>query len=342
MAIKSPELLNHKDLWVTPADVIKHVVEQDVVTSKRLIPSPKWALKLLRKKSRNHGDISESIKSDNQGVLELVGDIEDEFDWFFASTYTDYLYEKALISKKQWKKYRQYLDERAPETKITLGDYKSPENTPDDSQWEMVLSPSVGKISFRVMLAAHMLKDDNRQYFTENELRLSDIKLDFDIKSQSVSLNYWTIYAAKILTPYDRYTKDLSWQWQLGIKEIGLSSSEEDHFVDITGGVGVGYDLHSDVNAYALLNAGVWANLANFEPFLQPEGGVIVKEIWDMKTILRIKYTRPLTLDARTGWALTQGYYANKSTSIFFKLKHVDYAHSKAETKFELSVARYF
>jgi len=322
LALKEPKLLDHDDLWITPSDVVKAVMKHDLATSKNLIPSSKWAVNLLKTKSHNSKIISHNLDSKNTNTPfeNIPQDQITTFDKHFAKHYSNYLRTEDVLSFSEWHNNHKIISSKMKDSKIDLGDFKAPEKTPNDSQWETGFqhsNHSSHQLFFRIMPAAHTLNDDNRQYFTENELRLADIKISYKPEKQSLDLEYFTLYAAKTLTPRDSLTKGISGQWKIGIEKIHHDLNKTNHFVEISGGLGITIKPHYDVSLYSLINLGTWLNFDQNSFFIKPELGVIIQEIWNMKTLLNVSQTRPNNQPIQTQHSITQSFYLKKDLSFF-------------------------
>ncbi|WP_158228901.1 lipoprotein N-acyltransferase Lnb domain-containing protein [Chitinimonas sp. BJB300] len=299
LAVAAPSLREPKGWWLTPNDVIKSVSEQGLVQQTTVRASSRWIVRML----------NENMPSDRTALVrhaveqrEVNSFTESEivvpsfFDLELANAYNNYLFEQSQMPRQDWLSYANKLDKVKhrlfPGQTLDASEYKKPTATPQDAQ--VYAGFLYGKhariLKFGILPTSHQIEDDNRQYFSENELRLFELNLSYDIDRRRIKLDELTIYAVQSLIPYDTFTKGWSGRFRLGLLPQYNQQLESKAVPIATGGLGLTTRINRDIDVYGLLSVGAgYANQA-FYGYLNPEIGFIAREVHGMKSL--ISYTQ--------------------------------------------------
>ncbi|MBU6950301.1 DUF4105 domain-containing protein [Hahella sp. HN01] len=290
-----PSVLNMDGLWMTPLDVVKQAHQAGIIDHVSVLPSNRWKIRMLEeslprsvadsvKKSVEHNEINDLPDSDNpeQDFLMLQ----------LAGYYTDYLHETDLIDARSWRNLTDKVEQRKARQEevyeIDISEYKNPVKTPKDSQLYSGLALIDDEAFIRVgfLPASHGIEDDNRQFFSENELKLGDLSFLVSPEDGKVKLDRFQLYSVSSLIPWDSFTGGLS-----GRLEVGLEQHYDEHIrrhsaANISGGLGMTFALDRDMSVYFLAMGGYGFGDGTSYLYLNPEAGMIINEVYDMKSII--------------------------------------------------------
>ncbi len=293
LSLSSKKSTNTKRLWITPKDLIKETDKLELIKNTKLIPSDKWYIKMLEE---------ETIYKQNRKILELFNDKKYELFSSFnfskdkkhkmlekelISHYAHYLYENKVISQKSLKQVKQvYYDSHV----IDLKDYKNPIKTYDDSKvavgYQRESRENFLKISF--LPASNTLYDDNREYFSETSMKIFEVNILAN--ENRVKLDSLNLFAMKSLVPRDSFTKGISSQFELNYEKHYDEHLASYGAYNLSTGLGMTKKFSNDVFIYSLFNIGLAYGKTEFYPYLYPELGFMIYELFGMKTTVEYQY----------------------------------------------------
>jgi Domain of unknown function (DUF4105) len=339
------------EYWTSPVDVVKNAEVLGLFKKVRLIPSNKWRMRMLSDvMSFESKHLTKMAIEKNN--LAYVHSIPDESQKYAAySLLSSYLESntgdvESTARLSQLAKDLQTTQSNPRNYNINLYNYKSPTKSPNDSQISIGTSKHLGQnhIFVNLLAASHKLEDDNRQYFGETELTLGDITIATSEETGSAYIESFTMYGMKSLIPYDYFSGGVSGSFHLGMTQRKDFEwlNRSTYYVD--GSLGITYGLSRDVSAYGLIGAGISTTTRGHTyNELTPEVGIIIKEIFDMKTI--IKYQRSHTsshlIPSHSSASLTQALYIKKDWAIFAKAELIK-MEKRDEENFSFWVKHYF
>jgi hypothetical protein len=165
-------------------------------------------------------------------------------------------------------------------------------------------------VQWRFLPVSHTLSDDNRQHLGESELRLFDSSWLVDVQTGRLNLDRLTIYSVQSLLPWDSLTGGLSGRFKLGIEPQPNLQRPDKKALLLEGAIGRTWRLADDLDAYVMVGGG-WGWRQRGHLYGQPEVGVVIREIWNMKTQLsRQVLTHPLGEHRPAHvWTWTQSMY---------------------------------
>jgi hypothetical protein len=348
LSIAQPKLRKINRLWVTPKDVIKDAYEYNLVTSIKLVPSEKWYIKMLEENSNPYcKDYVFKFFSDtnviNDKFVKKIKEDCGEIDKELLRSYFDYLRRKGK-NNITLTKLNSIINENAQEKYILdLTKYKSPLFTSDDSQIEvgLVEKNSNSYLRLSILPASNKLTDDNRQYFSESTLKIAEINLL--LNNKSLRLDSFHLYQMKSLIPYSKFTKDISGSFDLSIIDYYDNKLNSHKMLNVSGGVGAALKLSPDVIVYLLGNISVGVNDKTISGFLAPELGVIVYEIFNMKSVLQIiphygLYNGEVSYNL---FKFSQSIFATSNYNFSFDLEYRD-STNDFDKKLTFSIVKYF
>ena len=292
LSLTNKNYTNKNSFGVTPKDVIKNANKNDLIESTNMIPSIEWKLNMLAEnidinkidkiqKIFQNKDFNDLETFDYSKDLKIQ-DLEKEF----ILTYAKFVYiNKNFLTEKEYK----YIVETVKHTEefaIDIKKYKNPIKTWDDSQVSMsyLKNDNENLVGLSFLGASNTIFDDNREYFSENSLKIAEINLLFN--QNTFHINSINLYDMKSLIPWNNITKELSKEFRFSYEKHYDRNLEEINVLNISGGLGLSYKLHNDILIYNLEKIGIGANFKEVYPYLSFENGIIIYEILNMKTVL--------------------------------------------------------
>jgi len=323
---------NYKDgfyLWVTPKDVIKRAHKKGVIKKAKMTPSIGWELRML-------GD---SLDSDTiQNIKEILKNRDMEALGSFEFSQDE---QKRHLEKNLILAYTNFLD-KAGEKFSDAQRLAIADKSKSDKAFEVDLSkyknpiksPNSSKISFRKGLgnggfdelsflpASNELHDDNRQYFGESSLKIGEISLSKN--KSNVKLERLELFSMSSLTPWDSMTNSISKEFFMGIENQYDSKLQKHQVFNTKIGFGLTKKLSDDLFVYSLGSVGIGANRDKQYVYAAPKIGVIIYEIFNMKSVLEYAkiYNQMGSKDSYDSLSLDHSIFVNKSINIGLRYHH--------------------
>lgn len=321
LAIARKNTLAHQGFWLTPKDVVKRAHAAAQVEQSQLISPPRWLLRVLGDQHSSQ-ELSEIDTLLMHEQLPQVAATEDGTERAFlklelTKALLAYRIDTGVLTSPAAKAYQanlgNYVRTHFPEQQLHVDQSTNPVGTPQDSQVELgiVHRGKVNYMKFSVTPASHHLEDDNRRYLGETELVLFDLSLLKSIDTRDMYLDKLIIYGTKSLLPVDRLTGGWSGAIRLGMETLVDKTQVARKLFFLEAGVGLTKRTMNDMDAYALANVGGGAQNGRAQLYVQPELGLILREVYDMKTVFSASYRRAVIGDAGAGmhYRLTQSKF---------------------------------
>jgi len=298
LATANPDLLKRGSYLMSPLDVVRNVQQNGMIQDVVVLASNKWKIRMISETLpvATNVAIKASVDGMQAGSLPRVPTDEGEFlVRLLAETYNDYLAETTARTSEAWQAYARQLDAqpRAEQEHrvIDVSQYKNPLKAAKDGQWQLGFAHADGDNYLKVGLlpVSHTLADDNRQFFSETELRLADVSIL--INSHDIELNELQLYAASSYLPRNYFTGGLSGAFRFGIEPHYNENLERKLAANVGGGLGVTFEPIDQVALFAMLNLGVGYRAGSAYVYAAPEVGLIVDEALNMKTVLSANQT---------------------------------------------------
>lgn len=351
LALSQPEILDRKERWVSPVDVVRTTHEFGLVENTVLIPSRRWKIKMLAEQLGQRASTVYAAVNDRVtlGFNDHVDDQQAILGLELYRSYFSYLNENGAIPEPDSVSLRENIDAMSravPKNyQLDVSEYKNPSKAPFDSQWSISAGfmDATSFYQFRILAASHRLTDDNRQYFSESSLELGDVSLRYTPSNNELKLNEAKLYSMASINPWDEFTGGFSSKFKIGF-EPHYDSELKDHLTfDVDAGIGAAVSVGRDVLAYALGGIGYGNSGRKRYLYVEPEAGLIVREIFDMKTLLRMRrpFNQQGTARAYTNIEMTQSFYLSKENAVFLSGQLLS-TRDTHKTAFSLSYTRYF
>lgn len=330
LAVVDPDMLKGSSWWTTPKDVLRQAHAIGLIDDVSVQTPARWQVRSLAA-SLPRTAVQQVVEAVDQpdASSKLPRPDMDEQTGFLALMlaqsllrYQDSL-EQALAPAaraERMKARRAELDRlqatqqrRYPDLQLNADTSRDPALSPPERQFSVGWLRRQGRdlVQLRFLPVSHTLSDDNRQYFSENELRLFESSWLVDTRTGRPSLDRLTVYAVQSLLPWDGLTGGISGRFKLGVESQPAVRRQDKKALLIEGAIGRTWRVTDDADAYVLVGGGWgWRNSGHL--YGQPEVGVVLREIWNMKSrISRQVLTHPLGEHQPSHvWSWTQSMHA--------------------------------
>lgn len=332
VALARKETLAQQGFWLTPKDVVKRAYATHLVEKSQLISPPRWLVRVLSDQlsSQDVLEVQNWVVSESlpEPVVSSEKSTHDYLKLELAKAFQAYRLDTGIGSTASAKNYQAklgaYVHSQFPDRQLSVDQSTNPVETPQDSQVELgvVHRSGANYIKLGLTPASHHLEDDNRHYLGESELVLFDLAVLKKTEGRELLLDKLVIYGTKSLLPYDDLTGGWSGAIRLGVETQNSNPKSAQKLMFVEGGVGATKRYLNDFDVYALINAGVGSQNGYGQVYLLPEFGVILREVYDMKTTFSASYRRALIgkADTEVHYRLTQSKFLTSQLSLHLRI----------------------
>lgn len=332
VALARNQALEQHGFWLTPKDVVKRAYAANLVEKSKLISPPRWLVRVLSDQlsSQDVLEVQNLVMSESwpESVTGHERNARDYLKLELAKAFQAYRLDTGVVSAASARNYQTklttYARSQFPAQRLSVDQSTNPVETPQDSQLElgMVHKRGANYVKLGLTPASHHLDDDNRRYLGESELLLFDVSVLKKIDGRELSLDKLVIYGTKSLSPYDSMTGGWSGAIRLGVETQDRQRNLSQKMTFVEGGVGATKRYFNDLDVYALLNAGLGAKNGGGQVYIQPEFGVIVREVADMKTVFSLSHRQTLMgkADKLVRYRLSQSKFLTPQLSLHVRI----------------------
>lgn len=294
LSIANPALPNEDILFVSPLDVVKAADKYGMIKKIGVELSDDWALKMLEQEVEPQlGQDIESLVFEGK---HLSFDGIDPKPKRIAVEYLSHLITneavKENLSEQQLSVLSDIVDSHLDDSlDFDLSQFKNPLATKQDSivTTSFVVNQDDTAIDFSFLPASHYLYGDNRQYFSESELKIGEITLRAQTQSNNIKLQSFTLYSFRSMAPSSRILPKYSGGFYMGYRQILDRSLDETGFFDLSGSIGKSARIHKDILLFSNLELGLAANTSDAFVYATPSVGAIVNVVGDSKIVFEYK-----------------------------------------------------
>lgn len=280
----SPTNDSNNYLWITPLDIVRNVKNRNLLDTTSVYLANKWKIKALQENYVFDNETLNLIKHQNSAA--------------FNSHIKHVGPEKSFLSTELMRAYLQFKGNSTDELKeshkdfnLDLSHYKNPNQTKSTSQvfvqYDKLDKENIYKLTW--LPASHLIEDDSSNYIYESELQIARLTMAYSEEKKKFLIDEFNVYSATSLQATDYLTGGLSGKVRIGYSNYFNSDLIQNQSIITQGSVGKTIRVHHDVDSFGLLGLSYTeANSAMFAPDL--ELGLIVREVFGMKTIMSLKY----------------------------------------------------
>ena len=301
LAVVKPQMLDKVDWWTTPKFVIQQAQAQGMVAAVNVKTPSRWLVRnlLVELPPGAARQVTQALDSHSTAALRLDDSSPAQARYLLlelARAVNTYHYDQGQIDAQTWASMDGPLRAQAQARFAAMGlqadQGRNPALSPPDKQWSLGWRREGRSDTLRLELlpVSHTLADDNAVSTNENELRLFDTAVLVDPAKGHVNLDRLTVYGVQSLLPWDPLTGGLSGGINLGFdRQLDANLQERLSFA-AEGALGLTWRALSDVDAFAMLWGG-WVHQGVGGVDVRPTAGVLVREVWGMKSIFRLEQT---------------------------------------------------
>jgi hypothetical protein len=296
LSIANFALKNEEILFVSPLDVVKAANKYQMIKNIGVELSDDWGLKMLEHEiDPVLGQRIESMVF--QGNTVQFSELEPESKRIEVE-YLSYLIKNDIVKSKLTEQRISELSEivvsnTSDSLDFDLSQFKNPINTPQDSILSTSLISRSGNtaIDFSFLPASHYLYGDNRQYFSESELKIGELTIRVLPDKANLKLQSLTLYSFRSLAPSSKIVPKVSGNFYLGYRQISDEELEENGFFDLSGGVGKSVKPHNDILLFSSIDLGLATDLSDTFIYVKPSIGAILNTISNGKILVEYSLT---------------------------------------------------
>lgn len=296
LAVADARLLPKNHNRQTPLDVLKRVESADVITNRTVITAPKWRARMLVDllDGRAAGDVKRFVEQSDLNPLLQNRDEKTQFLILnLTKQYLEIADQHGDIKEARYKSLTQQVKQAEAQLSasfsLDLSDYKQPSQTPPDSQWTLGGQQESGEWygKFTYLPVSHQFIDDNRQYFSENELQLAGISVL--LNDEKVLLDELVLYRATSVIPHKPLVGGLSGRFAIAADRSYDEQLQKQPRGGISGSIGKALEPVAGLILYAMVGSGLEYGKGRGYFSLQQEAGLVVKGKHDFKTVIKIQ-----------------------------------------------------
>ena len=291
LSIAEPELLTYERLYVSPMDVIKAANNVGMIENRKVNLATDWELNMLRQGM----GVQLSTRFDQLFFMEKPVDLHElsKKERLLAGSYLKALKRQSNQRKEHKSVNSNFIDQIIAmlddkEFSIDLTEFKDPLKSRQDSiiSTEYIYENGESTLQLGFLPASHKLYGDNRQYFSESELKIAEIKLSANMENSNLSLESLTLYSVKSYIPTGEYAQQLSGEFYLGYHHVLDNKLEKTGVFELSGALGKTFRLHPDVVVYGMLGFGAVGNRKNSFFYAASKIGASISLVSDFKAII--------------------------------------------------------
>ena len=340
------------ELWVTPKDVIKAASQANLISDKRLITPSRWMIRALAEhidETTKNKIVTYVHTGQADHIIKQTGE-QAFLEFQYASAYNEYAFSKGELSSESHLKNSVALRSHLldfDDYSLQEADSLNPVLTPNDSQVSLSWQATGHSKGLRLIFLpiSHQLSDDNRNYPAETQLVLMSPTIKALPEKHSVQLESFTVYDMQSLIPYDPIAGGVSGKFSVIFGPVLDASLVEHRGFKTSGAIGRTLRIHRDIDIYGLGGAGIQLLAGEWQPLGSIEIGVILRGIWDTKSVLAHQTVKNFSSDlsprSLTEWGFKQVKFFGREYSASVGLRfRQNQTHD--DLAFEIGVKKIF
>lgn len=287
-------------LWLTPKDLIKNAQHAGLISSVRIVTPSRWLYRAIAtqvplqaqqaiRRQITQGEVDNNFFKPNNEASFIQLEL--------ARAYNQYAYHADELNNSVWAENESAIgkikEHFFTDMLLSSNDKNNPINTPEDRQVSLSTQNDNGEQSLilTVLPVSHTLLDDNRGYAAESSLQLFSTSLKASFAGGPLSLDRLVLFDMKSLMPHDEFTGGKSGRFHIAIESHKNSQLENSQVFTTNGALGITNRIVPDIDLFSFLGGGVDYQGQLLLLYTTIEAGAIIREIWDMKSLLSITRT---------------------------------------------------
>lgn len=286
--------------WLTPKDLMKNAQHAGLIRNTRIVTPSRWLFRSIAALIPVH-EQRVIVQQVRQAKVEsnyfASGDNMSFMQLELARAYNQYAYHMKELSRDVWatneKEINAIKEHSFSDMFLTSDENNNPINTPGDRQISLAIQNDKGQnsILLNIIPASHVLLDDNRSYAAETSLQLFAASIKAPLYNEQPSLDRLIFFDMVSLLPHDEFTGGSSSKLHIAIEPQINAQLEKIQAFTINGALGITSRVTPDIDLYSLLGGGMGNASQNWYLFSTIEVGTIIREVWDMKSLISISRT---------------------------------------------------
>ncbi|MDY0300944.1 MAG: DUF4105 domain-containing protein [Trichlorobacter sp.] len=339
-------------LFIMPKDVIKNAYKAGIISDTKVIVPSRLIIRELQHEVSDQEleQIKHSVETGNVDFVSNMPDNDKDFIKLeLAAAYNQYL-------NLQNKTTDDIFDTNVENIKVARNNIFTNKNISFNRKQNPIKTSANSQLSFATIIddgkpamtitflpASHTLIDDNRTYGNESELQLFSPTLKIPLSGKTPFIDRFAVYAIQNLLPRDVFTGGISTKLFIGYDQIKNRYLEHHHALSANGALGITERLTDDIDLYLLGGGGVNYARSGFSAYLTSELGLVVREIWDMKSMISGASTTYATSKQFSYGTVNfrQAKYMDNNHTIAFEYSR-DFNTRKSVDQFVLSIKKIF
>ena len=280
LTLARPSQLNEMDAVVTPADVVRFAIAQNLVAKTRLLPSHKWKARALSETVGENAaeDIRQHLESGESTDLTFARTSDSFMRFEYATSLNRLLRQRNFIDESRYQNNVGYLASRRPEFKhmaLDVSEYKNPVNTSKEALIAIGLEDfkSTQSLVFRFFPVASDIDSDNRNYSGETALSLADIKVRYTPTKNKLHLDQLWVYNMVSRVPYHDVTGDVSTGLKVGLNRVFDDNLQRNLVAEAECSAGYTFPVSKLGGVFAESGLGISADTQRIQAYAEPRIG---------------------------------------------------------------------
>ncbi len=342
--------------WTTPREVLRRAQQQGLIADVAVETPARWRIRALSETLPPHQvrAVDAAVQTLDLTALQAAdtGDATQDFlrwqlaeadlSWRQGDTRT--ALPEAASKTATFRQGVQAMSARFAHLELDASASQHPTQTPPERQWGVAWQARDGEggLLLRAMPASHRLEDDNRSRGVDSGLRLFEPVVWLRADRAQAKLASFTLYSMRSHLPRDAITGGLSGTFYLGWSPQASARQPTRQAWLTEGSIGATWRLHDDLDAYGLLGGGVgWRQGAY--AYVQPELGVVIREVANLKSWARVQWlSRPMgDGQPSLSWIWTQSWSPRPQWSVQAEWQAVHQDH-QVSRRWQLGVTHLY
>jgi len=350
-AVGAPSLPVDRGL-MTPARAVRLVESAGLAGSPELIASDTWLIRMATPSLgvRSARRIDDVIEGDTPIGQALPEQADQRYFWLKTAD----AYNRRALAEGRVGTDRFQRNETALQASLASGsggrqlqahETSGPIGAPADSQWSVDAGADAGRGQLRANLlpVSHRLIDDNGHRLGESALAVLDAGLRLEVDPAKLVVDHLRLVDTTSLIPVDALLGGWSGHFELGYRPVRTRELEATQRFLVAGALGQTWRLHPDVDFYLLGGGGISATGSGPYFWPQLEGGMIIREVGNLKSLIRYRWIGDEADDGghRQELLLDQAWYMSPRFGLLFQAGAMR-GNGEASTLFAVGLRQHF